>query len=895
MKQNNRFLTSWKFLVPFVTGVLFCVLAAVAAFTGLLSETGPTPEQVSFTNDVRPILNKKCVGCHKNVNPKGGFSLVFKEGAFKKLSNGKRPVVPGKPKKSEVIRRITHSDPEKRMPPKGKKPLTEQQIQKIWTWIDSGAEWGKHWSYRKPDQKTLPDVSEPSWPNNGIDHFVMARLDQKGYTPSERADWRTLLRRVSLDVVGLPPNPEEVDRFMDDPSYERYKKFVDRKLDSENFGEKWATMWLDLARFADTKGYEADRHRKGIWKYRDWVIKAFNRDLPFDRFTIEQLAGDLLPDAGKQQKIATAFHRNTMTNTEGGTKDEEFRVSAVFDRVNTTMEIWQGTTMQCVQCHSHPYDPIKFKEFYEFYAFFNNTRDRDLDNETPSIPGLRPDYPKYPVLEDSKKQEKALEIRKKIRELRREMDRRMKKPENKKILKKWVKKARKQLNNDRDRGPIVRAISPKSPLESIINMEREERSSYEQWQLNRHYAMNAKKFADLRNKMNSLKNDLKKLDPVMVPVLEKVPDRRKRETYVFERGNWLTEGKRVRPDVPDVLPDFPEDAPKNRLGLARWLVSKENPLTARVIVNRFWEKIFGRGIVKTVDDFGSRGHAPTHPKLLDWLALQFINEHDWSMKDLIKQIVTSATYMQSSSIREKMQGVDKNNKLLARGPRFRLSAEQVRDQSLAVAGLLSEKMYGPSVMPPQPEGIWNSPYERKSWDTSKGEDRYRRALYTYWKRTAPYPSMTIFDRPSRENSTGRRIRTNTPLQPLVTQNDPVYVEAARGFAQRMVEESDGTVEDAINRGFKIALLRTPDPENDRTLFNLYEKAVKTYRANPTMAEKLRSVGQLQKMTFDGKGPARKKKSAPVSGDERIDTGAEMAALTLVASDLMNLDEFLTKE
>ncbi|MDN5205521.1 PSD1 and planctomycete cytochrome C domain-containing protein [Fulvivirgaceae bacterium BMA10] len=729
-------------------------------------------QAIDFNEDIRPILNAKCISCHGGVKKSGGFSVLFREEALAVTESGKPAIIPGQPENSEFIRRIRHTDPEQRMPMDAP-PLEEKEIALLEKWITEGAKWKDHWAYVKPEPVTLPQVEDESWEQNEIDRFVLAKLEERNLTPNEEADCATLIRRLSLDLTGLPPTIEEISDFCQDTSQDAYEKVVDRLLRSPHFGERWASMWLDLARYADSKGYEKDGHRE-IWKYRDWVIDAFNKDLPFDQFTIDQLAGDLLPEPTKDQIIATAFHRNTMNNDEGGTDDEEFRVAAVLDRVSTTWEVWQGTTFACVQCHSHPYDPFKLEEFYEFYAFFNNTEDADRPSEQPWIEVY------------TKEQEKELES-----------------------LKSWISGFNSSADDD----------------------------------------------VELRQK----KAMLASIKPSTLPIMKELSQEKSRRTHVFERGNWLMHGKEVSPGVPASMPELPVDVPVNRLGMAKWLVSTANPLTARVTVNRFWAQLFGKGIVETQEDFGSLGQKPTHPMLLDWLARHFMLEQGWSMKRLLKLMVMSTTYKQSSHVDADLLEADPYNLWLARGVRVRLSAEQVRDQALAVSGLLSEKMFGPSVMPPQPEGIWQVVYNGKQWETSQGDDRYRRAMYTYWRRTSPYPSMVSFDRPSHEFCVSRRINTNTPLQALVTLNDPVYLEAAGALAKKMIQQSPD-LDGQIIHGYQRALGHEPSGRVLGVLKGLYQDAIEQFKKDNV------------------KGNALKEE-----------------ALIVVSNAIMNLDEFVMKQ
>ena len=805
-------------------------------------------DEVDFNRDIRPILNERCIVCHGGVRRQGGFSLLFRSEATDTSESGKRAIVPGDAGASEMMRRITLNDPDERMPQEGD-PLSPDEIKKLRRWIKQGAPWADHWAYVKPVARDLPSVSDPPWPRNGIDAFILARLDQENLTPSPQADCSTLLRRVNLDLIGLPPAPGEVDAVCTDPAPDAYEQFVDSLLASPHYGERWAAMWLDLARYADSQGYEKDNYRS-IWRYRDWVIDAFNRDLPFDQFTIEQLAGDLLPRPTEAQILATAFHRNTMTNAEGGTDDEEHRVAAVIDRVNTTWEVWQGTSFGCVQCHSHPYDPFRQEEYYSFFAFFNNTVDWDQDHERPIVS-------MFPEGREAAGQALLVEIR----EIEQQMIAAVSAPA--------MIEARRDWEGRLDEPEVVGKMDGRWQNEvlRIVRTPEAKRDDAQQAFLRFVFAEVHPDLEALRDQRRAARQKVRDLKPITTPVMQEAPEGKSRTTHVFDRGNFLVRGEEVQPGVPGTMPPMPDDAPKNRLGMARWLVSPDNPLTARVMVNRFWERLFGTGIVETLEDFGTEGLPPSHPSLLDWLALEFMHEHQWSVKALLKQIVTSATYRQTSRVTPELMERDPQNRLLARGPRVRLSAEQLRDQALAVSGLLQPTMYGPSVMPPQPPGIWRSPYNGTDWATSDGEDRHRRGIYTYWRRTSPYPSMVTFDSPSREFCVSRRIRTNTPLQALVTLNDPVYVEAARALALRMIEDSDN-FDDRLRTGYRLALAHDPAPAKLAVLRAFYDEAALHYRENPD----------------DGLALA-----AADSDDEA------MAALTAVANVILNLDEFITKE
>lgn len=701
-------------------------------------------KEIDFNTQVRPMLNNNCLGCHGGVKKQSELSFLFMEEALLPAKSGKPAIIPGNANGSELIKRVTSLDPEVVMPPEDHR-LNEQEIGILKDWIDQGAKYQDHWVYVEPDPNIAPPEVESDWKTNEIDQFVLAKLQEEGLSPSELAEKTTLIRRLSLDLIGLPPTIEETNQFINDNDPNAYNKLVDRLLDSKHFGERWAAVWLDLARYADSKGYQKDRLRKDIWRYRDWVIEAFNKDMPFDQFTIEQLAGDLLPNPTDDQILSTAFHRNTMTNDEGGTDDEEFRVAAVIDRLNTSFEIWQGTTIGCVQCHSHPFDPIKHEEFYELYAFFNNTTDHDDGRDSPLKKLYSP---------DQLKKRKSLE---------------------------------EKLKSFEQTGDTV-SSEYQTQLEEFLNIR-----------------------------------------PGMVQVMEEMPADSSRETKIFIRGNWLMHGEKVSPDTPDYLPPMADGYPKNRLGFAKWLVDGNNPVTARVIVNRFWEQMFGSGLVTTVEDVGTQGQKPSHPELLDWLSLQFANEYKWSVKSLLKTIVLSSTYRQSSKVTPELLERDPANSLLARGSRYRLSAEAIRDQALVISGLFNPEPYGPSVMPFQPEGVWNVIRHVDRWELDTLGDQYRRALYTFWRRVSPYPSMMTFDAPSRELCISRRIRTNTPLQALVTLNDPVYVEASEALATKMQQEGGESTSSQIKYGFQRALMRPPNEERLKYLLEFYESTKEKYR------------------------------------------------------------------
>lgn len=888
-----------------------------------------TRDKISYNQEIRPIFNKKCIVCHGGVKKNGGFSLLFREEALAKAKSGKLAIIPYDAGNSELVKRLKSHDVEERMPLEAE-PLSSDEISKIERWINEGANWEDHWSYIKPDKSiSPPDVSD-KWVTNDIDKFVLDKLNQEGLKHSPETDKTALLRRLSLDLIGLPPSMDETQAFLKDNSANAYEKQVDRLLKSSHFGERWATMWLDLARYADSKGYEKDLDRS-IWQYRDWVIRAFNEDMPFDQFTIQQLAGDLLPKSDKisakeieNRLIATAFHRNTMANDEGGTNDEEFRNMALLDRVSTTWEVWQGTTMACVQCHSHPYDPFRHKEFYQSFAFFNNTQDRDLYNDKPLLKtyssekeqevktlltwlknvekDAAPISPNIPL--DKQKQDylKRMGIYRVEAEEFDSASRHIELWNNQKTIMQTTDGAY-TVYEDVDLTGItqvtygyqsgaenlfieMRLGSSEGELISRVETKCSEETVNAGWSRWSGYTTSTgsvkltkglhdvylvykkgKNFwtdlihldwIDFQSK-NPLKNSypkafrdsldkLAKVESIGIPVIMEMNPNRARKTHVFIRGNWTVHGDEVKPAMPGSLPGM-KNFPANRLGFAEWLISKDNPLTARVMVNRFWEQLFGNGIVESLEDFGTMGAKPTHPELLDWLAIQFMNEQNWSVKRLLKLMVMSATYRQSEIVSKELLEKDPRNLFLARGPRVRLSSEQIRDQALFVSRLLNEEMYGPSVRPPNPTD--------ESWRNEPKKNLFRRAVYTYWRRTNPYPSMITFDSPQRNVCTSRRIRTNTPLQALTTLNDTVYYAAAQNIALKMKEVPGSRIEEKLKVGYEYLFQKAPSANKTKLLYQLYQEALLDLR--------------------------KKEKEQ-----------AELRALTLTANAMMNLDEFLTK-
>ena len=772
---------------------------------------------VDFNRDIRSILANRCFRCHgpDDETEQAGLRLDVPEHAYEQLDSGNRAVVPGEPDASEILQRICSTDDDVRMPPaESGDPLSPSQIALVTRWIEQGAKYDRHWSFDAPRRSGLPRVAKQDRSRNAIDVFVQARLERDGLRPAKRAGRRQLIRRVTLDLIGLPPTMEEVKSFLGDERPGAFDRVLDRLLSSPAYGERWARVWLDLARYADSAGYAQDPPRT-IWKYRDWVISALNENKSFDDFTVEQLAGDLLPHPTEDQLIATAFHRNTMTNSEGGTDDEEFRNAAIVDRVNTTMQVWMGLTMGCAQCHNHKYDPITQQEYFRFFAVFNNTEDADRGNESPTLESWT---------EELLEQKRSLQAQ--IEEL----------------------KAKKQQASPQ---PTEKDETGKD------NTDHEEQRD-----------------SPAAEELKQLQKQLADLKGVPTPIMRELSGDKIRQTHIQVRGNFQVKGEQVAPGVPSSFHPLAGDEQPNRLDAARWLVDQRNPLTARVTTNRIWEQMFGVGIVETSEDFGVQGMLPSHPDLLNHLALELMHSR-WDTKRLIRLIASSATYCQTSRVRPQLLKRDPANRRLARGPKFRLSAEKLRDQALAVSGLLSRNMYGPSVRPPQPNlGLRAAFGGSTDWEPSSGDDRYRRGLYTSWRRTTPYPSMATFDAPSREFCTVRRIRTNTPLQALVTLNDPVFVEAAQALARRIVADAGTSNEERAKYAFELCLSRTPSRDELGQTLALLDDALSRFASDAEAATSMAS---------DPLGPV----------PDEMDTGA-LAAWTVVANVIMNLDEFLAR-
>ena len=1171
MRGSRRFATrqqreSRSVLYSMKSGQSYWAIVGLIAFSAM-GGTVCAEEQIDYNRDIRPLISNSCVACHgpDEKERKAKLRLDTFEGATADMG-GYAAIIPGNVEESEFFYRITTDEADDLMPPEGKgRRFNKEEIDLIKRWIEQGGKYARHWSYEKPFKTELPKVKKQDWPRNPVDHFILSRLEKEGLEPSPEADRLTLARRVSLDLIGLPPTLDEAQHFANDKKEGAYERIVDALLAKPAFGERWGRVWLDLARYADSAGY-ADDPLRTIWAYRDYVIRSLNDNKPFDQFTIEQIAGDLLENPTDDQLVATAFHRNTLTNSEGGTDDEEFRNEAIVDRVNTTFAVWMGTTMACAQCHTHKYDPITQEEFFQVFDFFNQSEDADKKSEVP----VHELWSEEQIQQKAQWQQQISQLKKEIetptdalaREQKEWLTKLRKKPDwmKWKAISATAKKSELaiaesgvissnasaekddyvielEVPSDKEReisglrlvvtpqqtdnfvlsevtanwepagsaknsqpGRFVRVELPgkgkflhlaevevysggkniarsgkatqistgfggpphlaidgntdgdyqkksvshtgsgdnpwfeidlqaEKSIEKIVIWNRMDGSTagriqgyqiklldekrktvwetkpadipkpsatfaidgtrglrfdfasatYEQkgfpatsviaakrdpkqgWaiaggtgksqeltlfsgspvkvrggklrislsqqsvhgnHLLKHFELaitgdpTAKEWAGISNEIRALiekpeskrsekdkdrlaahfrsiapslkkpRNELAKLEKqfasakpaTSVPIMRDLPADKQRKTHVQLRGNFKSLDKQVKAGVPTEFHLLRNDLPRNRLALANWLVDDENPLTPRVIANRHWEQIFGIGIVETSEEFGSQGELPWHPELLDWLAVE-LQENGWDLKKFLRLLVTSSTYRQSSRVSPELKEKDPFNRLLARGPRFRISAEMVRDQALAVSGLLSLRMYGPPVNPPQPNlGLKAAFGSGTDWVTSKGEDRYRRGIYTTWRRSSPYPSMATFDAPNREVCTVKRTRTNTPLQALVTLNDPVYIEAAQALGRKM--EADGkqqkerSPEDQIRQTMREVLIREPGENEITRLAQLYRDSRKNYESNADQAKKMAEVPI---------GPAPEGSDVP-----------SLAAWTVVNNVLLNLDELFLK-
>lgn len=716
-----------------------------------------------------------------------------------------------------------------------------------------------HWAYVTPRAQMPSVVRHSTWPENAIDCFILARLDKERIAPSPLAERQRLLRRVSLDLIGLPPTLSEADAFLADSSPDAYDRLIDRLLASPGYGERWATPWLDAARYADSNGYQRDGHRT-IWPYRDWVIRALNADMPFDQFTIEQIAGDLLPETTIDQQIATGFHRCTTVNVEAGTDEEENRVNQVIDRVNVTGTVWLGTTMECCQCHDHKYDPFTQRDYYRLFAFFNNTP-KETYQRTKGSAALDAGGPELVLSLNEEATRSRADIAEHLKQSEAQLDQCLE--EETSGLAAW----------ERAMADVAKADAAKLPanIRKLLAVKPEKRNKNQQAQIRTHFISVNPEAKRLQAAIDELQKQHDALAPPATPVMTESPERRM--TSILDRGDFLSPTDKVEPGTPQALPTMPSSDQPTRLDLARWLVDPANPLTARVQVNRAWSQLFGRGIVASEEDFGTQAEPPTHRELLDWLAREF-QTRGWSMKTVHRRIVESATYQQSSKFRADLANRDPNNLLLARGPRTRLSAELIRDNALAASGQLSSKIFGPPVYPPQPEGVWRvTGLVDNNYRTSTGDDGHRRGVYTVWRRSSPYPSFVNFDAPDRAACTVKRPLTTTPLQALTLQNDPVYVELAQALADRIIAETKGETSDGrLIFAFRTALTRQPTADELATLRSTFESAVDRYRSDDKAVKKLLAGRNLP---------------------PDIDS-TDWAACFNLAHILLNLDETITK-
>ncbi len=831
-----------------------------------------------FEGDVLPILAGHCHDCHAGEDAESGLRLG--RGADLLVGGYRGPaIVPGKPEESPLLIAVLGDDDELRMPPEDAgEPLTTEEIDTLRRWIEAGAPGignidaaaageqrreSDHWSFQPVVRPQLPAVQSAERVRTPIDHFILYRLEAEGIEPSPEADRATLIRRVTLDLTGLPPTPEDVLEFERDTRADAYERLVDDLLQSPHYGERWGRHWLDLARYADSNGYTIDGPRS-IWKYRDWVIAALNDDMPFDRFTIEQMAGDLLPDAELAQRVATGFHRNTLVNEEGGTDDEQFRVEAVVDRVSTVGTVFLGLTLGCARCHDHKFDPVSQREFYQLFAFLNG------DNE-PQVEVPSPEHLRQRAMIAAQVQPLEAELKRRREELDAELAR-------------WEAEL-----SEETRGGLADDVQAALAVPAAERNEEQKKILVEA-----HRAADAE-HGRLTRAISGLNKQLPTVPTTLVLARRGEP----RTTHIHIRGDFLRHGEQVSPDVPDVLPALPDNVPEHptRLELARWLVDPSNPLTARVTMNRVWQAYFGRGLVETENDFGTQGSPPTHPQLLDWLASEFI-ERDWSLKAMHRLIVTSSTYRQASHYREDLEPRDPRNLLLARQSRLRLEAEAIRDCALTVSGLLSPAIGGPSVFPYQPEGVMRLAQVKRAWQISPGENQHRRGMYTYFWRSTPHPFLKTFDAPDSNTTCTRRTRSNTPLQALTLLNDQSFVECAEALAARIAAWPAENDTQRLRRAVRICLSReATDYELERLAELLDAESghptdvpladAPLASAEGTTTDLAAYVGSDVVQTV-----AATDSDAPSS---QAGQPADKSAWIAVARVLLNLDEFITRE
>lgn len=846
----------------------FLQLSLLFLFAGLVAgaQTGSAPE-IRFERDVLPVL-RQCQGCHGERQQMSGLRLDSRKAALAGGYSG-AVIVPGDSGKSKLIALVSGAG-KLVMPPAGSR-LTSQQVNTLRAWIDQGAKWPEadqtaaktkpvetHWSFLAPTKRQPPNVRNAAWVRNAIDAFILARLDAEGITPAPEADRNTLIRRVSLDLTGLPPTTQEVQEFLSDQRPDAYERLVDRLLASPHYGERWARQWLDAARYADSDGYEKDLPRPFAWRWRNWVIDAFNHDLPFDQFTIDQIAGDLIPGGSVDQKVATGFHRNALVNREGGIDREQLRVEQVVDRTSTVSSVWLGLTMGCAQCHDHKYDPISQKDFYAMAAFFDSVDEVDIDAPMPGEIG--PYIQGHPACAQKRS---ALLEQYGVAPLQTAWE--------PKVIE--ASKYQGKFGGDWDLAWTVlwndeRQILFKDPAKRTEKERNKLTDHFLEW----YSAVVSKeryeelKFKELRTKLKQLEDGCPSL--TQAQTIAELPQ--KRTSHVLLRGDFRNPGIEVDANTPGALPPLPQ-TDRSRLALAKWIVSRQNPLTARVAVNRMWQSFFGRGLVGTPADLGKQGERPTHPELLDWLAVEFM-DRGWSVKQMHKLIVQSAAYRQSSNTRKELVDKDPYNLLVARQSRVRLEAELVRDAALASSGLLYPVVGGPSVRPPQPAGLTSLGYgDFVKWQDSPGSERYRRGLYIFFQRTVPYPMLMTFDAPDSNVTCPRRIRSTTPLQSLNLLNDPVFFEAAQALAVRVLGQPGASLGERIDRAFLLAVARPPTPrEKEHALTYLH-------RQTEILKQEPQSVSKIAPAVLEGIEPI------------------EAATWVLFSRGLLNLDEFITRE
>ena len=807
---------------------------------------------VDYNRDIRPILSSSCYACHgpDENQRKGKLRLDVREEAIRKA------IVVGEAAASPLLQRIHSKDSEEVMPPPHAKkpPITPEQTKLLARWIDEGAKFDLHWAYVKPVRSAVPEARNKTWVLNPIDAFIAVSHEREKYVPSPEADRVTLIRRLSFDILGLPPSAADVEAFVNDKSPTAYEKLVDRFLASKQFGERMAVYWLDVVRYSDTAGYHSDNHRD-VWLFRDYVINAFNTNKPFNQFTLEHLAGDLLENPTTEQRIASGYNRMLQTTEEGGAQAKEYTAKYFADRVRNASATWMGATLGCAECHNHKYDPYATRDFYRFAAFFADIREKAVGRQD-QTPVLTP--------------EQDAEIKRLDTEIARLQALLAKStPELEAAQLKWEDSIK--AKKDGTKG------LPK-PVADALAIETAKRTGPQKQAIATHFRTQVSaETQPMRMQLataQAAKDKVQKSVPTTLVSMTGPP----RTVRILPRGNWLDEtGEAVTPDVPAFMGSIaPKDAKARatRLDLAKWLISADHPLTARVYVNRLWKLAFGQGIVRNLDDLGTQGTLPSHPKLLDWLATEFVQK-GWDTKAMLKLMVMSNTYRQSSKADKELRDRDPSNQWLARQNRFRLDAEFVRDTALSVSGLLTTKIGGPSARPYQPAGFWSYlNFPTREWQNDKGENQYRRGLYTYWCRSFLHPSLFAFDAPTREECTNERPRSSTPLQALVLLNDPTYVEASRAFAERILKESKGTEKDRIIWAYQQVLSRPATNAEVDVLVKLYQKHRKDYAADSAAAQKVLAVGE---------------KPMPKDMD-----AIDLAAWTSVARVVLNLHETITR-